>query len=286
MPRVRRPAALSAALLAASLGAPSACSQEAEAWPDDAPAATKALPLQEAGPVESDGDVKPPFAKPAAGETGLLIGTDSEVPGAESTEPVLRCVYRPHPSRVRAIYEFLFAHAAPGVDVQIRPREGTAASIRQVTRMAKEQVVSPDGTLNVRLRPVTETVAVEGGGTAGQDLELIVVAPPETQRAIGAFLELCVSKEPTNPATAPATVPRPGDSPFEDAANYDGGFSETPKFGGNPGGGPFFDGEQPGPDAERPEPGALAPVPDGFADPLPADFESPGDTIPAGPPRG
>ena len=80
------------------------------------------------------------------------------VPGAASVEPVLRAVYRPHPSRVREVYEFLNAHAAAGVTVSLRPSTAEDAN----------------------------------AGTS----ELVVVAPEPAQRALGAFLVACVSAEP------------------------------------------------------------------------------------------
>lgn len=82
------------------------------------------------------------------------------VPGAASVEPVLRAVYRPHPTRVEAVFAFLKANAAAGVDVSLR-------------------------------RSTAE-------GTDAAETELVVVAPAEQQRALGAFLALCVSAEPSS----------------------------------------------------------------------------------------
>ena len=159
-----------------------------------------------------------PAADPGASDTGEDVDEDdvdeaepievsrdpAVVPGAESTEPVLRCVYRPHPTRVRAIYEFLSEHAAAGVDVAIRPTGGASGSLRQVTRTTTQQIVAADGTRRQVARPITETVDEEGKTVT---LELIVVAPPETQRAIGQFLKLCLS---TEAAPAGAAVPSRG----------------------------------------------------------------------------
>ena len=117
---------------------------------------------ENAGGVE--GMFRPrPSAEPAAADAPATDPpADVTVPGAASVEPVLRAVYRPHPSRVEAVYQFLKANAAPGIDVSLRP--STAEDTRPDAR------------------------------------EVVVVAPEPVQRALGAFLQACVSAEPADPA--------------------------------------------------------------------------------------
>ena len=147
-----------------------------------------------AAPADSASE-EPAFADPAPDEPafdarpfdGDDAGAAGSVPGAASVEPVLRAVYRPHPSRAGAVAEFLRAHAAAGIDVT--PRPSTA----------------------------------EGAGSGAT--ELVVVAPAEVQRALGAFLQLCVSADP---AATRDSGGRPAGDPDP---LTDGGFDEESEFG-------------------------------------------------------
>ena len=116
-----------------------------------------------------------PFAAPATDAPA-----DVSVPGAASVEPVLRAVYRPHPTRVEAVYEFLKANVAAGMDISLRPSTAEDAK--------------PDAR------------------------ELIVVAPEPAQRALGAFLQACVSSEA--PESAPVRHLRPAGDAFGPPRGY------------------------------------------------------------------
>ena len=148
-------------------------------WADVPPAA-----FGNPAAAAADGD---PYADGSAAEEPA--DGPPEVPGATSVEPVLRAVYRPHPTRVRAVYEFLKSHAAAGIDVTVRPSAGA------------------DG---------------DGGDDAEQGgEELVVVAPAETQRALGAFLQLCVSPAPApEPAARPTGAPTPAGGGFDPPRGY------------------------------------------------------------------
>ncbi|NNJ28037.1 hypothetical protein [Alienimonas chondri] len=170
------------------------------AWPetafgqDDLGAPTEALPeFDESAESQFEAPADPPGNNQ---EQPVLTPEQAapEIAGAESTESVLRCAYRPHPTRVRAIYQFLSEHAAPGVDVSLRPIDRPASEpLRQVTRMQEQEVVSADGERRRVARPITTTVDGQGQTVA---MELIIVAPPETQRAIGQFFRLSLSSDP------------------------------------------------------------------------------------------
>lgn len=126
------------------------------------------------------------------------------VPGAASTEPVLRCVYRPHPTRVRAVAAFLEAHADRDVTVSLRPAEHLKNEpLREVTRNEQVTATFPDGSTQQMSRQVTRLI--DGDGQPAE-MELVVVAPPEKQRAIAQFLALCVSADsmPLGPPTRSA----------------------------------------------------------------------------------
>ena len=128
-----------------------------------------------------------------------------EVPGAASVEPVLRAVYRPHPTRVESIYEFLKTHAAGGVDVTLRP-------------IPAAESAPDDGDAEPDDGETPEQAA------AGQ--ELVVVAPADAQRALGAFLQLCVSPDAAPQTADRRTVPQFDEEGFDsdgrsDAVDFD-----------------------------------------------------------------
>ena len=199
----------------------------------------------DAVPNEPSSDLGRDWDKPAdAMEPAEWAGgSGGWVPGAESTEPVLRCVYRPHPTRVRAIYEFLNAHAAAGVDVAIRPVDlKTGEAVRDVkyVRTRVPTVVSDHGgRRRTIVREVSQAVASDGRNLRE---ELIVVALPETQRAIGQFLKLCLSEEAAPATPAPSTLRPSPDQGFEELAD-----PEPEDFGSSPPGrSPFTSPERAG----------------------------------------
>ena len=196
---VRPPlAALLCLPLAAALSAPAA-GQEFGERPDQA--------TPEVEPDDGDGFDPLPPAETLVGELAVVEDPAAEdaadatfpatVPGAASTEPVLRCAYRPHPTRTRAAYEFLKAHAAPGVDVSLRyvdakTGEAIAGAGTRVRYVAVQSLTSSGQTVT-RVTPVSETVGAAGGAARP---ELVIVAPAEAQRALGAFLQLCLADTP------------------------------------------------------------------------------------------
>ncbi|MEM9703078.1 MAG: hypothetical protein AAF907_11615 [Planctomycetota bacterium] len=226
-------------------------------------------------PIEEDADALPPQA-PITGY-GPLTDKPSEVVGAVATETVLRCTYRPHPTRVRAIYEFLKAHAGPGVDVSVRSvLKETGERAAQVTYREEEQtfeVFDDDGRGRIATRTVRRPVAADGRPVVQ---ELIVVAPPEQQRALGAFVKLCLADTPFT-----GMALREDERPFQPVPRrgFGGDYEEYDEV-------PYDhrrDGDQPPDDAfdtpdgfSRPNligPGGRHALPfEGFRDPGPSEF--------------
>ena len=147
------------------------------------------LPNPYGEPAPPSGDPAGAFAPAAAGTNAA--GTN-EVPGAASVEPVLRCVYRPHPTRTLDLYEFFRRHAAAGVDVSLRwvsaeSGEPLAAQPSQLRYVSVEEQIAPGRTLR-HFKPV----APKGSDAGDIRAELVIVAPAEAQRAIGLFFQLAV----------------------------------------------------------------------------------------------
>ena len=168
-----------------------------EAWSTDEPLAN---PYGD--PVEAV-HLAPAAIGPIWGESD---GTEPpEVPGAASVEPVLRCVYRPHPTRVAAVYEFLRTHAATGVDVSLRytSQTGDVVPASEVEAILEEA----DEGAPARRAFTPRFLAADVEGDVRP--ELVIVAPAETQRAIGLFLQLALSEKPAVIAADPSSGFRP-----------------------------------------------------------------------------
>ena len=142
------------------------------------------------------GEPAPPSGDPAEAVAPAAAGPDAAgtnaVPGAASVEPVLRCVYRPHPTRTLDLYEFFRRHAAAGVDVSLRwvsaeSGEPLAAQPSQLRYVSVEEQIAPGRTLR-HFKPV----APKGSDAGDIRAELVIVAPAEAQRAIGLFFQLAV----------------------------------------------------------------------------------------------
>ena len=185
-----------------------------------APAADR--PADDFGDEQADFGARP-LAEPAAAPAADVpaadvpaadVPADVSVPGAASVEPVLRAVYRPHPTRVEAVYRFLTRQAVSGVSVSLRLRDEDGNTSTAVPYT----VIRPDGTRNDRLA----TLVKDGKIIEDAELELVVIAPAEQQRAIGTFLSLCVSKQPAAapPEFAPQGSMYPADSAFDAPPGY------------------------------------------------------------------
>ena len=202
------------------------------------------------------------YAAPDERDDAAATAATPQVPGAESVEPVLRCVYRPHPDRAEAVYAFLKAHAAEGVDVSLRTAPAPTDAEDEVETTAAEP------------RERDERRAARPVRQERPPRELVVVAPAEAQRAIGAFLSLCVSPEAPPAVRAPQdSRPSLRDSPYE--SPIDDGFPARDSFRPTPdafGDDPFGDGE---PDGEPDEPPAF----EGFAPSAPDDDGFGGDAF-------
>ena len=147
-------------------------------------------------PADPDFEPAPPSRDPAEAVAPAAAITP-EVPGAASVEPVLRCVYRPHPTRVAAVYEFLKRHAAAGVDVSLRAVDAATgepvAGVKYVATAEQRSVTDLRGGQRSVVAYIYKPVAPDD-----QELrqELVVVAPAETQRAVGLFFQLALSEKP------------------------------------------------------------------------------------------
>ena len=135
----------------------------------------------EEGEVEvMEGDVLDPTFReiPAPDDLAPAQAAD-EVPGADRVETVLRATYRLPAGRAAAVAAFLKAHAHDGVDVTLRPAPARRADAGGETLAEVDLTEFPPPTAREPAAP-------------RRFAEVVVVAVPEAQRAIGAFLSLVV----------------------------------------------------------------------------------------------